>query len=70
MKEFEAKVKADAVTNAKDWFGKQKMSAEVVDALWTPMLKYPKNKESGEFDYARAPTLRVKVPYWDGDWKV
>ena len=51
MKEFEAKVKADAVTNAKDWFGKQKMSAEVVDALWTP-------------------TLRVKVPYWDGDWKV
>ena len=70
MKEFEAKVKADAVTNAKDWFGKQKMSAEVVDALWTPMLKYPKNKESGEFDYARAPTLRVKVAYWDGDWKV
>ena len=70
MKEFEAKVKADAVTNAKDWFGKQKMSAEVVDALWTPMLKYPKNKESGEFDYARAPTLRVKVPYWDGHWKV
>ena len=70
MKEFETKVKADAVTNAKDWFGKQKMSAEVVDALWTPMLKYPKNKESGEFDYARAPTLRVKVPYWDGDWKV
>ena len=70
MKEFEAKIKADAVTNAKDWFGKQKMSAEVVDALWTPMLKYPKNKESGEFDYARAPTLRVKVHYWDGDWKV
>jgi len=70
MKEFEAKVKADAVTNCKDWFNKQKMSAEVVDALWTPMLKYPKNKESGEFDYARAPTLRLKVPYWEGDWKV
>lgn len=70
MKEFEAKVKADAVNNAKDWFGKSKMSAEVVDALWTPMLKFPKNKESGEFDYARAPTLRVKVPYWEGDWKV
>jgi len=70
MREFEAKIKADAVTNCKDWFNKQKMSAEVVDALWTPMLKYPKNKESGEFDYARAPTLRVKVPYWEGDWKI
>jgi len=70
MREFEAKIKADAVINCKDWFNKQKMSAEVVDALWTPMLKYPKNKESGEFDYARAPTLRVKVPYWEGDWKI
>lgn len=70
MKQFEAKVKADAVINCKDWFNKQKMSPEVVDALWTPMLKYPKNKESGEFDYTRAPTLRLKVPYWEGDWKV
>jgi hypothetical protein len=70
MREFEAKIKADAVTNCKDWFNKQKMSAEVVDALWTPMLKYPKNKESGDFDYTRAPTLRLKVPYWEGDWKI
>jgi hypothetical protein len=69
MKAFEAKLKADALTNSKDWMNKQKMSSEVIDALWTPMLKYPKDKETGEFDYSRPPTLRVKMQLWDGVWK-
>tara|TARA_B110000285_G_scaffold118843_1_gene134593 strand:- start:68 stop:571 length:504 start_codon:yes stop_codon:yes gene_type:complete len=33
------------------------------------MLKYPKDKATGEADTTRAPTLKVKVPYWDGEWK-
>jgi len=70
LKMFEERIKADAITNSKEWFNKPKMSADVVDALWTPMLKYPKNKETQEQDYTKAPTLRVKVPYWDGDWKI
>ena len=70
MKDFEDKVKADAITHSKEWFNKPKMTAEVVDALFTPMLKYPKNKESGEFDYARPPTLRLKVPFWEDEWKI
>lgn len=70
LKEFEAKVKADAVLNSKEWFNKPKMTAEVVDALFTPMLKYPKNKDTQEPDYTRAPTLRVKVPYWENEWKI
>ena len=68
MKEFEAKVKADAVRNCKEWLGKSKAGAEVVDALWSPMLKYPKN-EHGEPDESRAPTLKVKIPYWEGEFK-
>lgn len=69
MRDFENKIKLDAIANSKEWFNKPKMSAEVVDALWNPMLTYPKNKESGEFDYTRAPTLKVKIPFWDGEWK-
>ena len=69
MKSFEARIKADAIANSKEWFGKTKMSADVIDALWTPMLKYPKDKESGEFDLTRSPTLRIKMPVWEGDWK-
>jgi hypothetical protein len=66
---FENKIKADAISNAKEWFGKAKMSEDAIDALWTPMVKYPKNKETLEPDTTRAPTLKVKVPYWDGEWK-
>lgn len=69
MKAFENKLKADALKNSKEWFGKAKMSADVVDALWTPMLRYPKNKETGEPDTTRSPTLRLKIPCWEGEWK-
>ena len=69
MKAFESKLKADAIANSKEWMNKAKLSTDVVDALFTPMLKYPKDKESGEFDYDRPPTLRVKMPLWDGVWK-
>ena len=61
---FEERIKADAVLNAKEWFGKPKMTADVVDALWTPMLKHRKDKETGEFDMTRSPTLRVKAPFY------
>jgi hypothetical protein len=69
MRDFENKIKHDAIANSKEWFNKPKMSAEVVDALWNPMLTYPKNKETGEFDYTRAPTLKVKIPFWENEWK-
>jgi len=69
MKALEERIKADAIANSKEWFGKTKMSADVIEALWTPMLKYPKDKDSGEFDMTRSPTLRIKMPVWEGEWK-
>lgn len=69
MQIFENKIKADAIVNCKEWFNKPKMSADVVDALWTPILKYPKDRETGEHDYSRSPTLKVKLPYWEGVFK-
>lgn len=67
---YENKIKDDAIANSKAWFGKEIKSKEVIDAMWTPMLKYPKNKITGEPDYDRAPSLRIKVPYWEGEWKM
>jgi hypothetical protein len=69
MQALEQKLKDDAVVNSKDWLNKSKLVPEAVDALWSPMLKYPKDKESGEPDYSRAPTLKVKIPFWDGVFK-
>lgn len=70
MKQFESKVLDDAVEYCKEWFGKQKMSREVAEALFSPMLKYPKDKNTGELDYSRPPTMRIKIPYWEGKFNV
>jgi hypothetical protein len=69
MSAFEKKIKEDAITNSKEWFSKPKMTADAVDALWTPVLKYPKNKDTLEADMSRAPTIKVKLPFWEGAWK-
>jgi hypothetical protein len=45
------------------------MVAEAVEALWTPMLKYPRDKATEEPDHSRAPSLKVKIPYWDDVFK-
>ena len=66
---LENKVKADALIYSKEWFGKVLKSEDVVEALWTPMLKYSRNKTTGEPDYSRAPVLRVKLAQWEGVWK-
>tara|TARA_Y100000389_G_scaffold202180_1_gene246778 strand:- start:160 stop:1092 length:933 start_codon:yes stop_codon:yes gene_type:complete len=68
IKEMESKILSDAVENSKDWFGKSQ-SREVVEAFWNPILKYPKNQETQEPDTTRAPTLKIKLPMWDGQYK-
>ena len=68
MKAIEAKLLEAGQQNAKQWFGKA-YPAEVLSALWSPMLKYPKNKSNGEPDLNAAPGLRVKLPKWEGQWK-
>ena len=69
MQELEKRIKDDAIINCKEWLNKPKMVAEAVEALWTPMLKYPRDKATEEPDYSRAPSLKVKIPYWDGVFK-
>ena len=69
MAAFEKRIKEDAITNSKEWFSKPKMTADAVDALFTPILKFPKNKDTLEADTGRAPTIKVKLPFWDGEWK-
>lgn len=66
---LENKIKADALKFSKEWFGKILKSEDVVEALWTPMLKYSRNKSTGEADYNKAPVLRVKLAQWEGKWK-
>jgi hypothetical protein len=69
LAEMEEKIIQDAFTNSRDWFGKKYNSIDVLRELWTPMLKYPKNKEDGSLDTTRPPTIKAKLPFWDGEAK-
>jgi len=68
LKGFENKIKADSIQNSKEWLNKSKLTPEVVDALFSPMLKFPKDQATGEPDETRPPTLRVKLDYWDSNF--
>lgn len=69
MVAFEKKLKADALTNSKDWFARPKMTPDAIDALFTPVLKYPTDKVTCEKDQSKAPTMKIKVPFWNGKWE-
>jgi len=69
MKEFEDKILNDAVKHSKEWFGKNH-TREVLEALYSPILKYPKIKGTEDPDMTRAPTTRIKIPYWENKFNV
>jgi hypothetical protein len=66
---LESKIKDTALSMSKEWFGKVHKNADVIGALWTDMLKYSKDKNTGEANRSKAPVLRVKLPQWEGVWK-
>ena len=65
FQDIEKYIKSEALKNSMAWFNK-KYTAEIIDALFTPILKYSKDPHTGESDMTKAPTLKVKLPYWDG----
>ena len=58
-------VKNQAIANSKDWFNKPKMSMDVVEALYTPCIRYSKIAETGEPNYEKPPSFNVKIPFWN-----
>jgi hypothetical protein len=68
MIDLETKIKDDATKNSMEWFNKpkDKMPAQVVDALFNPMLKWPKDPLTGDRDMTKTPTLDVKLENYDG----
>lgn len=69
MRALEAKVKADAITYSKEWFGKTITSSEVMDEKFNILLRHPKIKGTQEPDLSKSPTMTVKIPCWNGVWK-
>lgn len=69
MKQFETKILNDACENSDEWLDKSDMIPAVAEALWSPMLKYTKDKVTKRPDKSKKPTLTNKMPYYDVDRK-
>lgn len=68
LETFEAKLCRDAVEHSKKWFGKV-MTKEQIEVLWSPMLRYRKDPQTGEPDVTQSPTWKVKFPYFENVFK-
>ena len=69
IKSFEDLLLTYAVEHSSELFGR-KMSKEVLEALYNPILRYPNIKGTNEPDYSRMPTMKIKIPYWEGKFNV
>lgn len=70
MTAIQEKVLDDASTHSKEWFGKT-MTREVAEALFTPIVKYPKvSKTDSSPDYTKTPSFKTKIQYWDDKFTI
>jgi hypothetical protein len=69
LKAFENQILDDAVKNAEVWFGEE-MTREVAKHTFFPFIKYSKDKNTKKIDYSKPPSIRAKVPNYDGRWAV
>ena len=67
FKDFENQILDDAVRNSELWWGEE-MSREVCKHTSFPCLKYSKNKDTKKVDPSKPPSIRAKVPIYNGKW--
>jgi hypothetical protein len=69
IKSMEEQLLNDAVKNSEMWWGEH-MDKSICKHSLFPTLKYPKNKTNGKVDLNKPPSLRAKIPYYDGKWGI
>lgn len=62
LKSMDKKLVEDGLANSQSWFKKTHKSLDVVEALYTTMVKYPKDK-NGEIIDKYPPTFKMSVPF-------
>lgn len=69
MAALDKKLVRDGVENSMTWLKKKYNSADVVEALYTPMVKYAKDKTTGEVTDKYPPTFKLKIPFNNGTFQ-
>jgi len=68
MNEVDSKLIDLGVKNSLPWFKKKSISRETVEALYNPIVKVSKDKDTGEPDGKWPSTIRLKIPFRDNRW--
>ncbi len=66
MTGLDKKLVQDADANSMQWFKKKYPSIDVIQALYTPCVRYSKDKHTGEVSERYAPMLKLNLPTKDG----
>jgi hypothetical protein len=67
LETIDAKLVKDGFKNQHTWFkGKKYNSEEIVEALYTPLIRHAKDRQTGEITDKYPPTFKLTVPYKDG----
>jgi hypothetical protein len=69
VKDFENEILDQAVKNSELWWGEE-MSREVCKHSFFPFLKYQYLKGTKKIDTTKSPSIRAKVPCYDGKWAI
>jgi hypothetical protein len=67
--DFENQIIDQAVQNSETWFGEE-MSREVCKHSFYPFVKFPMIKGTKKVDTTKSPSIRGKVPCYDGKWAI
>ena len=69
LQEFDRKIVSTVLENSALWLKKKYNSLEVLEALYTPCVKFPKDRTTGEVTDKYSPTFRVNVPFRDSKFQ-
>ena len=69
LKDFENVILDEAVKNSEMWWGGE-MTRDMCKYGFFPFLKYSKIKDSMKIDHSKPPSIRGKVPFYNGKWNV
>ena len=62
MQAFDEKMIDMALQNCKNWLRKTTTSRDVIQAVYTPLVKYSKDKDTGEISTKYPPSVRLQIP--------
>lgn len=69
LKSVEERILNEGLVSSQNWFKKKINSKEVLEALYTRIVKYSKNPETGEITDKYPPVLNLKLPQKNGQFE-